>query len=211
MATNKLAGYSLVLASILLFVSGLPGMDGTHQGNILTVVGFTGIIFGAITLCDYLQKTGEGDNGWLKLIPVLAIVGWPATALSAGIDNFEEHANLESVNAVSMLSGSLFLSVGALGWLGNLGIQWILIKRTDFSKNMIYRGLTLLGALSSIGFIIATQSTLFLMEGFDRATAAGGAGSGNMSAGWVWMKFLPGLVITTLWSLATGIILSKKS
>lgn len=50
MATNKLAGYSLVLASILLFVSGLPGMDGTHQGNILTVVGFTGIIFGAITL-----------------------------------------------------------------------------------------------------------------------------------------------------------------
>ena len=79
------------------------------------------------------------DQAWFNTPGVLGItavilvfVGWAATAFSIGIASTSAYANTESVNAVRSTSIGLHLTVGAVGFLGNLVIRLVARNRADF-------------------------------------------------------------------------------
>jgi hypothetical protein len=145
--TSRLGGYSLILASVSLFLGNMiPGSGNLeHLENTLSMSGFIGVIFGIFAFSEHLRN--NQDNSFLRLAPILAFGGWTASAFGAGISNIEEHVNVESTKAGSMLSGSLFISVGSVGFWVTLIVQSVVFNRPDFSVNVIYKVRTTLGSM----------------------------------------------------------------
>ena len=213
MTTNKLGGYSMVLAVILLFISGIPGIDGTHLSRSLEIFGFTGVIFGVFVWAEHLRNSSSIDNGLLRLIPVLVLLGWTSQLLGSAITSISEHANIETTNAIRMIPASFFLGVGSLGWLGNFLAQYVVLTRPDFNANKLYRILTGITAIASLALAIFTHSMLYLLESIDPATVAGTMGKWNVAGDLdsiLVIILLPTLILTTLWAIFTGITLSRK-
>ena len=130
MTTSRLGAYSFIVSSILLFISGfLPG-DIEKVGNILSIFGFCGIIYSTYALCAYFRKEDK-DNALLTLVPILAIVGWSANAFGSALRIPLNDTNIESVNAVASMGGSLSATGGLSGFIGTALIGFYVFRKND--------------------------------------------------------------------------------
>ena len=209
MTTNKIGGYSLIVGSIVLFLSGMVASGRVE--NSLEILGFTLIICAVFAFTDHLR--GDSDNGLLRLAPILVLIGFTAFAYSAAVDTTVMHQNVESVNAVKGVSSALGSAMGAIGFLGMVCITALLLNRNDFTSNVFYRAFTGLALLAFTMMSALHIAIPYLFEGRDSATVAGVPGDGNMAIAMgaliaIWMS---SMVIITLWSIWTGVILSRKS
>ena len=211
MASNKLGGYLLGIGALIASVEFLLGEQSWFRTP--SVLGFLALTFGTLVLLEHLQRSSGEKNALLSLSKVLILVGWGAIIFSIGMSGAVDHTNKESVNAVKSISINLYLTVGALGFLGNLIIQLSVVKGSDFSQNSLYKALTSLAVLGSVVMAVLWTMLPHLFEGRDPAISVGTPGDPNFAipiglmAG-IWMA---GIILTAIWAIWTGLILSRKS
>ena len=212
MTTSRLGAYSFIISSILLFISGfLP--DGIDKlGNILSIFGFCGIIYSTYALCAYFRKEDK-DNALLTLVPILAIVGWSANAFGSAIRLPLSDTNIESVNAVASIGGSLSATGGLSGFIGTALIGFYVFKKTSFSTNNIYKIITILFVIASIAMLVMVSVFPLLVDGGrEVATAVGEPGDVilTISTSILFPIWMISMSIITIWSIVTGFIFLKK-
>ena len=162
MSTTKLGGYSFIIASIFLFVGGMPIADDFERiGSILSVYGFMGLVFAVYALCNYFRKEDK-DNGLLSLIPILALIGWTGAAYGSALDIAENMASIETVNSVASMSNLIGFTGAVGGFISAALIGIYVLRNSKFIPNSIYRVLTILFLIGLINCILPLYNILNL-------------------------------------------------
>ena len=212
MSTTKLGGYAFIVASIILFVGGMPIADDFERiGSILSVYGFMGLVFAVYALCNYFRKEDK-DNGLLSLIPILALIGWTGAAYGSALDIAENMASIETVNSVASISNLIGFTGAVGGFIATALIGIYVLGNSKFIPNSIYRVLTILFIIA--GLAMATMATIMPLfsEGRDAAEAIGEAGRQNFpfDASMLFFVWIYSMTMFTLWSIYTGLIMLGK-
>ena len=212
MSTTKLGGYLVIVAAIGLLISQLfDGIVSPEASGLIAIWSNTGFTFGVFAFCYYFIQDDK-DNGFLYLIPILALMGWTANTIGLGIGLPQGTTNIDSVNALASMSGAVGFSAGFGGFLSNALLGYYIFGKPQFNSNIIYKIVTAIFIIGSLGFVALGILIPLTTEGREVATVLGEAGKNILPFDTVILAFIwiPGIISTLVWTIWTGIIFVKK-
>ena len=212
MQLTKLGGYLVIIAAIGLLISQMfDGIVSPQASGIIAIWANTGFTFAVFAFCYYFIQDDK-DNGLLYLIPILALMGWTANAVGQGMGLVQSTANIESVNALTSMSGAVGFSAGFGGFLANALLGYYIFRKPQFNANIIYKIVTIIFIIGSIGFVALGILIPLVTEGREVATIAGEAGKNifPFDRGILAIIWIPGIISTLVWTIWTGLIFLKK-
>tara|TARA_B100001750_G_scaffold27753_1_gene18305 strand:+ start:238 stop:876 length:639 start_codon:yes stop_codon:yes gene_type:complete len=212
MSTTKLGGYLVIVAAIGLLISQLfDGIVSPEASGLIAIWSNTGFTFGVFAFCYYFIQDDK-DNGFLYLIPILALMGWTANTIGLGIGLPRGTTNIDSVNALASMSGAVGFSAGFGGFLSNALLGYYIFGKPQFNSNIIYKIVTAIFIIGSLGFVALGILIPLTTEGREVATVLGEAGKNILPFDTVILAFIwiPGIISTLVWTIWTGIIFVKK-
>ena len=212
MSITKLGGYLVIFAAIGLTISQLfDGIVSANAGGLIAIWSNTGFTFGVFAFCYYFIQDDK-DNGLLYLIPILALMGWTANTIGLGLDLPRGTTNIESVNSLASMSGAVGFSAGFGGFLSNALLGYYIFRKPQFNSNIIYKIVTAIFIIGSIGFVTLGILIPLATEGREVATVVGEAGKNILpfNTAILALIWIPGIISTLIWTIWTGIIFVKK-
>ena len=212
MQLTKLGGYLVIIAAIGLLISQMfDGIVSPQASGIIAIWANTGFTFAVFAFCYYFIQDDK-DNGLLYLIPILALMGWTANTIGLGLDLPRGTTNIESVNALASMSGAVGFSAGFGGFLSNALLGYYIFGKSQFNANIIYKIVTVIFVIGSIGFVALGILIPLTTEGREVATIAGEAGKNifPFDRGILAIIWIPGIISTLVWTIWTGLIFLKK-
>ena len=212
MKLTKLGGYLVIASAIGLLISQMfDGVVSANASGLIAIWANTGFTFAVFAFCYYFIQDDK-DNGLLYLIPILALMGWTANTIGLGLDLPRGTTNIESVNALASMSGAVAFSAGFGGFLSNALLGAYIIRKPQFNANIIYKIVTAIFVVGSLGFVVLGILIPLATEGREVATVVGEAGKNILPFDTVILAiiWIPGIISTLVWTIWTGIIFVKK-
>ena len=212
MRITKLGGYLAIIAAIGLLISEMfDGLVSPQASGLIGIWSNAAITFAMFAFCYYFIQDDK-DNGLLYLIPILALMGWTANAVGQGVGLVEHTTNIESVNALASISGAVGFSAGFGGFLASALLGYYIFGKSQFNANIIYKIVTVIFVIGSIGFVVLGILIPLTTEGREVATIAGEAGKNMLpfDGGILAIIWIPGIISTLVWTIWTGLIFLKK-
>ena len=139
-------------------------------------------------------------------------MGWTANSVGIGMRLPQETTNIESVNALTSMAGAVGFSAGGAGFLSNALLGYYILGKPQFNSNIIYKIVTALCVIGSLGFVALGILIPLATEGREVAEAVGKAGDNILPFNPALMAiiWIPGLISTLIWTIWTGLIFVKK-
>ena len=212
MRITKLGGYLAVIAAIGLLISEMfDGLVSPQASGLIGIWSNAAITFAMFAFCYYFIQDDK-DNGFLYLIPILALMGWTANTIGLGIGLPRGTTNIDSVNALASMSGAVGFSAGFGGFLSNALLGYYIFGKPQFNSNIIYKIVTAIFIIGSIGFVTLGILIPLATEGREVATVVGEAGKNILpfNTAILALIWIPGIISTLIWTIWTGIIFVKK-
>ena len=140
-------------------------------------------------------------------------MGWTANTVGLGMGLPQGTTNIASVNALASMSGAVAFSAGFGGFLSNALLGAYIIRKPQFNANIIYKIVTAIFVVGSLGFVVLGILIPLATEGREVARVVGEAGKNILPFDTVILAFIwiPGIISTLVWTIWTGLIFLKKS